>query len=201
MGLEEIREFFKDPPRDYGPTPFFALNSDLDPGLLVSALEEMARGGVAGVFLHPRSGMEIEYLSELFFERIGIAIETCAKLGIKAWLYDEYNWPSGPAAGKILLEHPEFRQKYLEFLVVKKPRPNKPVKIPGKPVVAFACGEKITPVEFESRDGQISLPRMGDEAIGLLRIRMPRPHVFQFLRSLGEARGGIHRPHEPGGRE
>jgi len=131
-------KIFAEPSREYAPTPFFALNSELAPQALVSALSEIAKAGMAGVFLHPRSGLELDYLSEKFFERVGLAIETCSQLGLKAWLYDEYNWPSGVAGGKLLLDHPEFRQSYLDYVSFKNPSAGKAVNLPGPAVAAFA---------------------------------------------------------------
>jgi len=165
MSLDELKVFFKNPGREYGPTPFLALNSDLAPNRLVWSLEELARAGMAGVFLHPRTGLEIEYLSEKFFERIGIAIETCARLGLKAWLYDEYNWPSGPAAGKLLAGRPEFRQKYLDYLVLKKPRASKPVNLPGEFVAVFSLADGAERVEGDFKGKQIALPWMRGPAL------------------------------------
>jgi len=156
---------FEEPGREFGPTPFFALNCELDPERMARALEQIAEAGMAGVFLHPRSGLEIEYLSEEFFARVGAAIESCARLGIKAWLYDEYNWPSGPAAGKLLLAHPEFGQKYLDYLLVKKPRPGKKVKLAGELVAAFAIKDEVEPLEVEIRGREILLPRMAGRAL------------------------------------
>ena len=112
------------------------------------------------VFLHPRTGLEIEYLSEKFFERIGIAIETCARLGLKAWLYDDYNWPSGTAAGEILVKHPEFRQKYLDYLMVKKPRAGEPVSLLDEVAAVSSLHDGAERVEKDFKGKQLALPRM-----------------------------------------
>jgi len=165
VSLDEFEKLFKDPGQEFGPTPFFALNSELAPERINRALEEIARAGMAGVFLHPRTGLEIEYLSEEFFARVGEAISSCARLGIKAWLYDEYNWPSGPAGGKLLLAHPEYRQKYLDFLLVKKPQEGKTIKLPGELVAAFSIREGVEPVEMKCRRCEVVLPRMAGQAL------------------------------------
>jgi hypothetical protein len=163
--LEQIRKYFREPSREYGPTPFFALNFDLDPERLKWALTEVARAGMAGVFLHPRSGLEVEYLGEEFFSRIGVAIEACEQLGLKAWLYDEYNWPSGPASGKLLAGHPEYRQKYLDYLLIKKPKAGRPVRVPGQAAAVFAVGDYVDRVEGDFKSRVIELPAIRDQAL------------------------------------
>jgi hypothetical protein len=110
MGTTTIRERFAHPPAEFGPTPFWFINDDLDEGRLCSALEEMKAKGIAGVIIHPRTGMEVEYLSETFWDRLKFICETLKRLGMQGWIYDEYNWPSGPVGGKLLREHPEFKQ-------------------------------------------------------------------------------------------
>jgi len=166
MFFPELKNFFQNPSQEYGPTPFLALNSELKPEELTKALKEISQAGMAGVFLHPRTGLEVPYLSEDFFDRIRIAIEICKELGLKAWLYDEYNWPSGVSAGTLLLDHPEYRQRYLDFLWVKKTNPKKRISISGKVLRVFSVGERIERVGDYFFDGkEIILPRIRDQAL------------------------------------
>ena len=37
------------------------------------------------------------------------AVAEAKRLGLHFWIYDEYNWPSGIAGGKVLRDHPEFQ--------------------------------------------------------------------------------------------
>jgi len=59
----------------------------------------------------------VDYLSEVYWERIGFIVEKARELGMQAWLYDEYNWPSGAVGGRLLRDHPEYRQRYLDCVV------------------------------------------------------------------------------------
>ncbi|GAB4328269.1 MAG: hypothetical protein Kow0069_35370 [Promethearchaeota archaeon] len=103
------RTEFREPPSEFRPFPFWFLNDDLDGGELVRSLEEFARDGrYGGVVVHPRTGMEVEYLSDEFFDRMRLVVETCAKLGLFVYLYDEYNWPSGVVGGRLLREDRSF---------------------------------------------------------------------------------------------
>ena len=70
MQVDTLRELFARPPVEFGPTPFWFLNDELDEERLSLALEELKSKGIAGVVIHPRTGMEVEYLSETFWERI-----------------------------------------------------------------------------------------------------------------------------------
>ncbi|UCD58362.1 MAG: hypothetical protein JSV16_04395 [Candidatus Hydrogenedentota bacterium] len=69
MEIATIREHFARPPAEFGPTPFWFLNDELDEQRLCRALEEMKSKDITGVVIHPRSGMEVEYLSDMFWDR------------------------------------------------------------------------------------------------------------------------------------
>jgi len=144
MTLDEIQRMFSRPGREYGPTPFWGLNDGLDPDRLRTALRDFAGKGWAGVFMHGRTGLEVAYLSEQWWDRIGVIVEECERLGIKAWIYDDYNWPSGPAGGLALEGRPEFLMPYLERAELKfrsgKPAP----QIPDNVVAAFAISNTVT---------------------------------------------------------
>jgi hypothetical protein len=58
---------FANPPTEFRPWPLFVLNDEYLPGSgearLTELLENLARVGYGGVFLHPRPGLITEYLS------------------------------------------------------------------------------------------------------------------------------------------
>ena len=60
------------------------------------------------VLIYPRSGCEIEYLSEKWFETVGYFIDSAKALDMLVWLYDDFNWPSGDAGGRVT-KIPEYR--------------------------------------------------------------------------------------------
>lgn len=57
--------------------------------------------GIEQVMIYPRSGCELEYLSDEWFNTISVFLEYAKKLDMYIWLYDEYNWPSGDAGGLV----------------------------------------------------------------------------------------------------
>ena len=58
-------------------------------------------GDIEQVLVYPRSGCEIEYLSEEWFDTVGYFISAADSLDMSIWLYDDFNWPSGDAGGRI----------------------------------------------------------------------------------------------------
>lgn len=99
---------FKNPSGEYSVAPFWFLNGDLEENELKRQLFEMKQKGVDEVILHSRKGCEVEYLSDKWFEKIGVILNECEKLGLTALIYDEDNWPSGYAGGKVVGENENF---------------------------------------------------------------------------------------------
>lgn len=54
-------------------------------------------------------GFPADYLSEEMFEAIGWAVDEAKKHGMRFWIYDEYNWPSGAAGGYLIRDNPDRR--------------------------------------------------------------------------------------------
>ena len=77
-------------------------------GYLLSLKEH----GIEQAMLYPRSGCEIEYLSEEWFDTVGYFIHAARSLDMHVWLYDDFNWPSGDAGGRVS-DKAEFRLKAL----------------------------------------------------------------------------------------
>lgn len=55
---------FKNPENKYRSAPFWALNGKLKKKQLASQISTMKEMGFGGVFLHSRTGLETEYLSD-----------------------------------------------------------------------------------------------------------------------------------------
>ena len=71
--------------------------------------------GCRGVVLHSRTGNQIPYLSDRWFELIRHACLEAKRLGLKAWLYDEDGYPSGNAGMCIQKDRPDLIQKSLLY--------------------------------------------------------------------------------------
>ncbi len=57
--------------------------------------------GITEILAYPRSGCLVPYLSEEWFTVVNNIISICEENGMYLWLYDEFNWPSGGAGGKV----------------------------------------------------------------------------------------------------
>jgi len=64
-------------------------------------LKSLKDNGIEQVMIYPRSGCEIEYLSEEWFHTVGNFIKSAEEYQMYIWLYDEFNWPSGQAGGRV----------------------------------------------------------------------------------------------------
>jgi len=96
----------------YQSLPFWSWNAELEIDELKKQIRWMKDNGIGGFFMHARSGLITEYLSEDWMQCIEACVEEGEKLGMEPWLYDENGWPSGFAGGK-LLEDPENCDKYI----------------------------------------------------------------------------------------
>lgn len=92
---------------------FWFLNHDLEDDELRWQLDEMKDKRFTGVFIHPRDGLSVPYGTELWFHKVSVIIEHCARIGLQAWLYDEEPFPSGTAGGRVFFDRPEFKARHL----------------------------------------------------------------------------------------
>ncbi len=100
----------------YRPIPFWSWNGKLEIEELKRQIGWMRETGNGGFFMHARSGLKTQYLSDAWMECVGACAEEAGEL--QAWVYDENGWPSGFAGGK-LLENAEDRDRYLSHSVGK----------------------------------------------------------------------------------
>lgn len=99
---------FATPPPTSRPHAFWFWNGKLTEDELSRQLDEMRGNGVEEFFIHPRQGLGGEfgvtenayYLSEDYFDKVTFVVEQAKRRGMKAWLYDDLNWPSGFAGGR-----------------------------------------------------------------------------------------------------
>lgn len=98
-----------------GVYPFWFWNGVQSEAIIREQLEAMQTGGCRGVVLHSRTGNQIPYLSDRWFELVRYSCQCAQELGIKIWLYDEDGYPSGNAGMQIQKLRPDLRQKHLTF--------------------------------------------------------------------------------------
>jgi hypothetical protein len=104
-----MKEEFRNPGKQYRPSPFWSWNDLLDPEELKRQVREFADKGFGGYFMHSRVGLVTPYLSEEWMRCIAACLEQGKISGTESWLYDEDKWPSGFAGGKVPAKGDEYR--------------------------------------------------------------------------------------------
>ena len=106
--IEEAREPYKS-------IPFWSWNNQLEEPVLAEQIDAMEAAGAGGFFMHSRGGLKTPYLSDTFFDRSAFCVDKAEKLGLSAWAYDEFGWPSGFADGRVPALGYDYQQKSLHF--------------------------------------------------------------------------------------
>jgi hypothetical protein len=128
---------FRNPPVEFYPAVFWVWNDRMTPQKIREQLAEMHDHRVLTVCILPEppefrpdtmgNQLDVDYLSDSYFERYKLAMDEVKKLGMKAWLYDEGGWPSGNACGRVLQSDPSLAAQTL----ITERRPLKPGEVVG----------------------------------------------------------------------
>ena len=78
--------------KEYRPIPFWSWNDKLKLSNLTEQARWMNENGMGGFFMHARSGLQTEYLSEEWMQCIDACANEARRLDMKAWIYDEMSW-------------------------------------------------------------------------------------------------------------
>ncbi len=100
--------------------PFWFWNGNMTKKEIKRQINLIKDVGINELMIHARSGLEQEYLSEEWFELVGFALDELKKNNMKVWIYDEFDWPSGTAGGKVLENNSHFIAKNLKMEKVNK---------------------------------------------------------------------------------
>lgn len=131
---EEMAATFKDPPLWYAPHTFWFWDSPLNRSQVRDMAEEMTGQRLNPGYVHARTGTKWDrnielpreqWLSEPWFDAFKAALEKAETRGMYLGYCDEYMWPSGQAAGRILENYPSLRSQSLRWgkQVFTGPRP------------------------------------------------------------------------------
>jgi hypothetical protein len=99
----------RNPSAKYRPVAMWFLNAGLQANELRRQVAAMAAGGIGGIQIAARTGLETPYFSEEWFASVSLIVDETGRNGLDVWLADEYPYPSGTSGGEIVLRHPEFR--------------------------------------------------------------------------------------------
>jgi len=100
---------------DYRPSAFWFWNGLMQPEHIRQSISQMVDAGIREVIIHPIHGLELEYMSDVYLERLFTALELFRQKDTKVWIYDDYGWPSGNVGGRLIEKYPQFRGWYLKF--------------------------------------------------------------------------------------
>ncbi len=105
-------ELFKNPAAKYRGFPFWSWNCRLSRDNIKEQLLIFKEMGMGGVVIHPREGLDTEYMGGEFLDIAKYAVRLCRRLGLICWLYDDDRFPSGAADGAVT-KNPCYRGRQL----------------------------------------------------------------------------------------
>lgn len=112
---------FKNPPRKFGPMPFWHINGELTTEGIRQQVKDANDAGFTGITLLPlaeksptRPGTTPKFLSADYFDRFQDMIDVAEELDMEVILYDDNDFPSGMAGGKLGELFPEHTMKRLD---------------------------------------------------------------------------------------
>lgn len=110
-------EQLQNPDPIFWPAYYWLWNGPLEPLHLKAQLQDMASHEAKNVCVLPMprdfrpdttaNRMDVDYLSSEYFDRVKVAVDEAARLGMHYWLYDEGGWPSGQATGRVVSARPD----------------------------------------------------------------------------------------------
>jgi len=107
MCMANLQEAFSMPDKEFRSAPLWVWNTSMTTDDVDRMLSQLKEQGFGGAFVHPRPGLETEYLSEDWFSLWQYSVEKGKELGLDIWIYDENSYPSGFAGGHVPNEMPE----------------------------------------------------------------------------------------------
>lgn len=123
---DSLRDDFTNPPNKYRPMPFWHLNGHLTKEGVEKQIQEAKElSGFGGVTVlpvtagpqHPTGlpcpGMTPAFLSDEYFSRYMDMLEISKRQDTEIILYDDIDFPSGSAGGRLLKEYPQYTRKFM----------------------------------------------------------------------------------------
>lgn len=128
----------KRPPNEFRPVAFWFLNHCLREDEMGRQIAEMADKGFGGIMLHARDGLRTGYLNSEWRKAVDFCIKEAVKHDLSVWLYDELNYPSGPAGGRLYDFFPECSMQCLKATFERNLPAGDSVEIPHDENTLFA---------------------------------------------------------------
>jgi hypothetical protein len=146
--IREVAANFKAPPREYGAIQPFASWNGPDPAevrqRIVRDLDRLAANGIFVVNLSPGRG-EPKYLSPEHVNQIRFTVEEASKRGMRLWIQDESDYPSGFAGGKISKLYPQLGMQGMVADIRVHVAPGQTLTMPSPPDTLAIFATKTSP--------------------------------------------------------
>ena len=105
--------------RGDGMIPFLAVTGRPTEAEARAKVASFDRQHIESFLIYARSGLELEYMGDAWLTVCEWLCDEAETRGMKVWLYDEYNWPSGTCKGRVPNENDAWR--YAECGVFRNP--------------------------------------------------------------------------------
>lgn len=122
---QELRQNFAQPPLWYAPHTFWFWDAPLEPAQVASMARQMTQQGLNPGYAHARHAGDPtqtypklpvhQWLGPLWFQSFDLALKEAETAGMTLGYCDDYWWPSGQAAGRVLEQQPRLKAQSLEW--------------------------------------------------------------------------------------
>jgi hypothetical protein len=134
--VREAAANFKAPPREYGAIqPFLSWNGgDARERMarIVQDLDRLSANGIFVINVSPGRGVPM-YLTPEHMDQMKFVVQEAKKRGMKIWLQDESDYPSGFAGGKISQLYPQLGQQAIVPDIRVRVQSGQTLKLPMPP--------------------------------------------------------------------
>ncbi len=110
-----MHNIIKVPEREFGPAPWWGWMGNVTEQGIDEDLGRFLGMNIYEIIVIPLYGLKQEYLGPEYFRLYRHLCQRCREWGLKLWIYDEFNWPSGTAAGEVLEKYPSAKQRVIKF--------------------------------------------------------------------------------------
>lgn len=113
--MQELKQAFQNATTKYSLAPLWYWNDEMGYEEMARQIQTLKDQDINEFMIFPISGMTVPYLSEEYYDKFKFCVREFEKRGMKLWVYDEYNWPSGLGGGMINDLYPEYLMKMCRF--------------------------------------------------------------------------------------
>ena len=159
--VRDVAANFKAPPREYGAIqPFASWNGPDARERMVQDFDRLAANGIFVVNMSPGRG-EPKYLSPEHVSQVKFAVQEAAKRGMKLWIQDESDYPSGFAGGNISRQYPQLAMQGIVADIRVRVIPGQTLSMPAPPDTLAIFATKSSPDQQVQSVVPIPVPSNG----------------------------------------